>query len=260
MTEIIEAWRDWHREGASGLLKGDHALSTAPDKLCDIRGWDAFVGGDQWASKTDRVHLGLLPMPYVGSLATARVFVLLLNPGFSPLDYFGEYRVPEYRTALSDCLVQNEASDSRGFYFLTPESSWHSGFRYWHSKLLGVVEEFSHTAGMPLVEAFAFVRRHLAAIELVPYHSESFGLSDRVVRDLRSVQLAQKYVREVVLPRAARGDATVVITRKAREWGVEPGDRVIVYGSSEARAAHLSPNSRGGRAILDAMLEAARHS
>jgi len=255
MSDLVEAWQTWAQEGAAGLLPGDEALLTAGDKLCDIDSWEAWVASDEWAGNTDRIHLNLLPVPYVGSLASAQVFVLLLNPGFGPINYFGEYRVPGFRATLLDCLAQNEASDRRGFYCLDPENSWTGGFRYWHAKLLGVVADLSKITGMSLTEAFTYLRHRIAVVELVPYHSGRFGLPHRVVRQLRSAQLARDFVHETVLPKAARGDATVIITRKAKEWGVEPTDRVIVYRGSEARGAHMGPDTRGGRAILAQLLQ-----
>ena len=50
----------------------------------------------------------------------------------------------------------------------------------------------------------------------------------------------------------------MIITRKAKEWGVEPSSRVIVFGAREARGANLGPDTRGGRAILAQPLELLR--
>jgi hypothetical protein len=54
------------------------------------------------------IHTGLLPMPFVGSLSRAKVFLLMLNPGLSPTDYFGEFEQPAYRGALRNNLFQSE--------------------------------------------------------------------------------------------------------------------------------------------------------
>ena len=40
-------------------------------------------------------------MPFVGDLQSADVFLVLLNPGLGPLDYYGEEKnEPGYREAL----------------------------------------------------------------------------------------------------------------------------------------------------------------
>ena len=255
MHELIEAWRDWHASGARGVLPGDEALLNRPDLTCNHQSWDEFVASDQWVAKSKHLHLGLTPTPYVGSLETARIFVLLLNPGFGPLNYFAEYKAPSGQAMHLDCIAQNEANARRGFYLLTPESSWRGGFRYWHGKLSGVANELAQEAGMSLADAFGRIRRSLAVIELVPYHSAVFGMPRSVIDRLRSVQLAQRLVHEFVMPKVQRGDATVVATRKAKLWGVEPAERVVVYEGGETRGAHLGPTTRGGGAILRALRE-----
>ncbi len=258
MVDLVEAWRDWHAAGASGVLAGDEALLDRPDLSCDIGSWDEFVASEEWVSKSKRLHLALTPTPFVGCLDSARVFVLLLNPGFSPLNYFAEYQVPGGREMHLDCIAQNGASDRRGFHLLSPEASWRGGFRYWHGKLSKQARELAQRTDMSLVNAFDHIRQNLAVIELVPYHSATFGLPQRIMSQLRSVQLAQKYVREVIVPKAERGDAAVLVTRKAKLWGVEPSEQVVVYEGGETRGAHLGPGTRGGHVLLKALLEARR--
>ena len=52
------------------------------------------------------LHLGLLPMPFAGRLDRADIFILLLNPGFRPSDYFAEFRDEAFRKAWSDNIRQ----------------------------------------------------------------------------------------------------------------------------------------------------------
>lgn len=258
MTELIKAWRDWAAAGATGVLPGDEVLLQNPKWTCHLKSWQEFVASDEWIAGSKRLHLGLSPVPYIGSLERARIYLLLLNPGMTPLDYFGEFEAPACKEIALDCLVQNEANAERGFDRLAPEGSWRGGFRYWHGKLAKVVDEFADATSMPFVDALAFTRRQLAAIELVPYHSAAFGLPKHITQRLRSVQLAQAYVRDVVIPKAERGEATVIVTRKVQLWNIPPSERVIVYSGGESRGAHLGPKTRGGKAILSALLEAAK--
>jgi len=134
--------------------------------------------------------------------------------------------------------------------FLEPVHSWHGGSRYWTRKLGDLIRADAERRGEPYLRALARFASAVATIELVPYHSPKFELPGRVVRNLRSAELARGYVRNVLLPRAKAGDCLVVVTRQAKAWGLVPGRNVVVYGPSEARAAHLSTRSPGGRAIL----------
>ena len=257
MCDLIHAWRDWVAAGASGVLPGDEALLDRPDLTCHFSNWQEFVESHEWAAKSKRIHLGLTPTPYVGCLEHARIFILLLNPGFTPLNYFAEYQVPGQREIHLDCIAQNAANARRGFHDLQPDSSWRGGFQYWHGKLSALATQLTQSTGQSLPEAFDLIRRNLAIIELAPYHSATFGLPNSLLTQLRSVRLAQDYVRTVVAPRAINGDATIIVTRRAKLWNIEPSERVVVYKGSESRGAHLGPTTRGGAAILEALLGAA---
>ena len=70
------------------------------------------------------------------------------------------------------------------------------------------------------------------------------------MRNLHSVKLARAFVNNVVVPRVKRGKAIVIILRKEKLWNVPELKGVVKYSAAEARAAHLTPNSPGGKAIL----------
>jgi len=193
--------------------------------------------------------LGLIPQPFCGDLRHASVYVLSLNPGLGPTDYFGEYTVPAYRNTLLNNLKQ-ESFGAIPFFFLDPQYSWHGGFRWWHGKLEGVIRELAINRKVSFKEARAWLGKKLASVELLPYHSASFrdggGWLDRR-QGLRSVRLARAFVEE----RIRRGEALVVITRKVEYWDQANGPKVIKYNPQEARGAHLTPKSRGGEAIIE---------
>jgi hypothetical protein len=125
----------------------------------------------------------------------------------------------------------------------------HGGFDWWHSKLAAVIESLANAWDV----SFAAVRKRLgtmlASIELVPYHSASFKDAGGWLRNLQSVALARFFVQDVVLPRAQRGDAVAIVTRQVQAWGITPQKGVVLYNQGQARAAHLTPNSPGGKAI-----------
>jgi hypothetical protein len=97
----------------------------------------------------------------------------------------------------------------------------------------------------------------LASIELVPDHSSVFH--DRGwIRELHSVALARAFVRDCAIPRVRDGKAIAIVTRRASIWNLPEHSRVIKYSGQQARAAHLTPDSPGGSAILKLLLGHAR--
>jgi hypothetical protein len=249
MHRLLGAWRAFEPGQGRFILEGDEGLLDEPGLTWRCAGWDGFVSDPDFGVSADsRLHLDLLPMPFVGNLKTASVFLLMLNPGLAPSDYFGEYQVPEYRAALLANLRQ--AQDS-SFFFLEPRFSWHGGFDYWHGKLHGLIAALAQRTGVSYGTARALLQSRLAVLQLAPYHSPTFGLPDRVMSSLRSVELAGAFAVEELLPRAQAGDYLVIVCRKARAWQLPDHENVVLYGSTEARAAHLGPASRGGAAILE---------
>jgi hypothetical protein len=109
----------------------------------------------------------------------------------------------------------------------------------------------AQTWQVSFAEARSRLADQLAAIELFPYHSAAFRDADHWLTELPSVQLAREFVGTRVVERVDDGKAIVVVTRQTRLWGLtEIPDRVVLYSAAEARGAHLSPDSRGGKAIL----------
>lgn len=174
--------------------------------------------------------------------------VLTLNPGVGPHDYYGEYRDPVLRRALLNSYRRPDRHGS--FMWLDPRFSWHGGFAYWHGHLKSLIRTLAERWG---VERAAAQRRfaHLFAyMELCPYHSSSFSVSNKTLNHLRSVELARSFAPDVLRARAASGKCLLIVARRADPWGLRASPNVVVYRGPEARAARLTPSSRGGRRIL----------
>ncbi len=260
MTELLTAWRDWVPEAPPYVLAGDEVL-LRPDRGSRVvtvhEPWTGYVGGSEFGAAPDsRLHLGLLPIPFAGDLKAARVVILLLNPGLAPIDYFAETEVPAFRERLLANLRQDFAGLDHPFVYLDPIFSWHTGYSWWHGKLRGVIGELAQRWGTSFAQARRAIAQRIAALELVPYHSANFRVPPAVLTRLRSADLARAYVRDVLAPQAAAGQMLLVVARQDRVWQIAAGENVVVYSGAEARAAHLTPSSRGGSRILE-MLAAA---
>jgi hypothetical protein len=236
----------------------DSRMSGVRSPRVDYRSFAEFVASDEFCRRGSVLHTGLLPMPFVGSLSRAKVFLLMLNPGLSPTDYFGEFDQPAYRSALWDNLIQTREREFP-FVFLNPFFSWHDGFRYWHTKLKSVLEALSATWAVPYHDTLSRAASLIASIELLPYHSAVFDLSKRRLTSIPSVGVVQYFVQKLSV-RASRGEVTIIVGRSSAMWRLVPSRDVVVYSGAEARAAHLTltVHSRGGEAILRRLVPAFR--
>ncbi|HEV8113174.1 MAG TPA: hypothetical protein VGR31_10390 [Planctomycetota bacterium] len=253
-TSLLDAWSSWTPTTAPFILPADREI-LASDRsrraTTTLTSWEAARDAENFEEPGDRrFHLGLLPHPYCGDLRRASIFVLLLNAGHGPTNYYGEYAVPEYREALLATIRQDFTSIPRGHLYFDPRFAWHGGFRWWHGKFAGVIGELATMWSATYAEARSRFAQSLASIELIPYHSPKFHDPDRWLSRLQSVRLARDFVHNSVLPRVLGGEAIVIATRKVGLWGLPQHPGVICYDGVQARGAHMTPLSPGGSEIL----------
>ena len=250
--ELIKAWRNQKPKKDLYVLSGDVPALREPglDRFTKVfKSWkDYYSTADFDRPEQKGLHLGLIPQPYCGDLENAEIYILMLNPGLHPTDYYGELEVPAFRKAAIDNLKQT-GNKQYPFVFLNPEFSWHGGYDWWHGKLKGVIAELAKYKNISYAESRQMVSKKIASIELFPYHSKSFA-HHAWIDKLESVRLVKSYVNDYIVPKVKSGNATVIVTRQTKVWGLKNGTNSIVYSAGKARSASLSPNSDGGKAII----------
>ena len=254
MHELLKAWHDWRCDSPPFLLKGDEALgpSASHSRSVAYSSWERFTTDNEFGESGDRrFHLDLIPVPFAGDLCRAKIVILLLNPGLDAADYFGEFHVPGFRDRVLKNLQQDFRNTEYPFLYLDPALSWHSGYRWWHGKFQRIIAEISKSRNISYAKARCYLSKVLASVELVPYHSFTYGLSDARRRQLRSANLACDYVKDVLRPRSEAGELLIVVTRQGRTWGLGKSKNIVIYSGSETRASHLTPKSQGGSRILE---------
>ncbi|MBU3617380.1 hypothetical protein [Polynucleobacter sp. JS-Polo-80-F4] len=224
-------------------------------KLSPIN-YDSYLVSDNFGSHSDsRMDLSLLPIPYAGDISNSKIVILLLNPGLSYTDYYGEFLRSEYRERLINNLQQDFSQTEFPFMWLDPNLAWHGGFQWWEKKLRGVISEVARVkfAGS-YYEALKHTSKNISQIELIPYHSINFK-SSGIVNRLASAQEALNFVKNVLEPQTISGEKSIIVTRKAREWGVAESGNICVYDRNQARGASLGLDLKGGQLILSRLLE-----
>jgi hypothetical protein len=156
-----------------------------------------------------------------------------------------------FRKRLEDNLQQSFKGVEFPFLWLDPQFCFHSGFVWWEKKLRDVTTAIAERKFKGrYLDALRYLSGKLACLELVPYHSSSFR-AHALIKQLPSVKIAQKFVRESLAPDANADRRTLIVTRQARAWGL-PTDtnNLEIYEGGHTRGASLSTKSKGGKAIL----------
>ena len=253
---FLTEWAAWQPNTVPYVFPGDEVLLSprARQAIVTHSSPKKYIASECFNTPDDtKLHLGLHPMPILGDLARAKVVFLLLNPGLRPGDYFAESDHQDYWTALRRSTQQKLKGVEYPFLFLDPSFSWHSGFLWWTRKLAPIIREVLAKRRASPQDALRTLSQSVANIELYPYHSRRFCLPAHVRRQLRSVELARSFVTEVLLPKARSGKVLLVVMRRKRDWGLSTRKRrgVLSFNVSEARGAHLSTNTKIGRAVLE---------
>lgn len=183
----------------------------------------AVIAFNQKAVDRVRLHLELLPEPYVGSL-TAPVIVLTLNPGYNAADRAVHQRA-SFRALVRACHLQQPAPYPN--YYLNPSVTG-GGAAWWARITAPLIREFG-------VEV---VSRNVTSLEYVPYHSERFAHA--------TLRLpSQSYTLSVVSVAMARG-AVIFIARGRKLWeAAVPGLSTYhhAYATRSAQNVTISPKN-----------------
>lgn len=248
--DLISGWQSCDLTSPPYLFPEDVSHIASGDSKV-FQSFDEYVASKEFGLSSDTsLHVGLLPIPFVGNLEKASIFVLMLNPGLSAGDYFAEYHNSEFRNAHIRNLRQENENDEYPFIFLSPQFAWHPGFGYWHKKFDDVIEKLVKQSKITYQEAMNTLAKSLVCLELLPYHSKAFG-SGSLLKNLPSVNAMLNFVHEVLIPKAKDGKVIIIATRSVKNWRLPKHKNIITYEGGETRSAHLSLTSRGGMAIAN---------
>lgn len=227
-----------------------HAAELLTEPPANFR---QFLASKRFGDFSDhRFHFLLLPIPYLGDLNRADIFVLQLNPGFNLNNYYAEWNVPAFRRRVERNVRQELDGVEFPFYSLDPDLCWYTGYQWWEGKRRDIAATIANRKYKGrYFDALRELSQRIAVIELVPYHSIAFK-EHRLVRRLPSTARARDLVQSNLLKRAASGQVLVIAMRKVAAWGLaaikHPG--VVRYAAAQSRSASLRSTFLGGRAIL----------
>lgn len=246
---LLEAWKKLNTEKSPYILEGDKEINDHQQYYKD---YETFIKNlDSGFSNPIKFHTGLLPVPFSGNILKAKIFILALNPGFSIRDYYEESYDKKIIKRRRQRLHNINSEKEFPWLSLNPQFAWTGGFDYWTKKFAPILKELMAIRSINYIDCLKLLSKNIAVIELVPYHSKSFGLSKTKMNKLRSVELMKAFVIEDLVERAKRNKAIIIVTRKANYWKLKSSENIIIYDKNEARSASFGLNSKGGKAILN---------
>lgn len=211
-----------------------------------------------WKDK-NILHTDLIPMPYLGNLSKAKIFFLMLNPGFSFIDYYSEENSKAYRDTLVKNLNQDFSNTNFPFPFLNPEFLWTGGGQYWFKKLksyIQYVKNKNEFKDKTYSDASMFLSEKIAILEIFPYHSISFSNHKLLQKEneIKSVEQMKMFVEKTIIPKVLRNEACIICMRQSKVWDLQDHFNIVKFSGVEARAAHISNNSHADKIIKNFLI------
>ena len=259
LSEWSRASEQWNTGASPYFLEADARFleNYKPGKYNSKDEARSALGCWEKEKKSKRLHLELLPIPFMGDLLNASIYVLTTNPGFDPNDHL-EFENPTFRQALLANLKQERLDGFQRFPYLDLQFSWHPGFNYWDKEAgLGkTISTIARERGISEAEARTYLCDRLSVIEIFPYHSANGLALNNSKPDSwpPSVGLAGEFVKDTVAQRVKDKRAIVLLMRRFEIWGKYLPDGLKeehgVIRSKSPRNVALSPTSHCGRAML----------
>lgn len=175
------------------------------------------------------LHLSLSPVPYVGNLEKADIFLAMTNPTVGGQDY-EDNKKPAFRRMLRTNLDQDNVESCFAL-----DAAWRSWSDYYRRLFGRFVRDYARTSGrfkdipQPQQQVWSELGARTASLELVPYHSKTATdlTQTKLYKTLPSALAAQSALREI----ADRSEEKALIIcrwKKGPErWGINQARCVV---------------------------------
>ena len=227
---LVKFWRKYIDKGWKDIHPDDHLPEDF--SVANITGISEYVESRYFLDKGTTIYSRLLPAPYCGDLMNAKVYFLLLNPGFAPIDLYLEEKDQACIETLKKNLAQEETEDP--FMPLNPSFCWTSGATWWFKKLKPVFELY-RKGGKNNFYACKDMSKKIAALELFPYHSASFHQSKKL-GEIESVKLIKAFAKGLSKDKSK----LLIVMRQIDEWKLEEAENAMVFPPKYAQSGSLN--------------------
>lgn len=206
-------------------------------------------------SSVSGLHLNAEPYPFLGDVAGADIWFLMLNSNVGDAD-----AVDEVQPLMAELIRKNLSQDWQGadypFFSLNPALQHTGTCRYYNARCAfgQLIEAFADRAGVSLNEARREVAKRVAVVQYFPYRSKGTYPGDAKLEHTPSTRLAVAAVKE-----AAQLGKLIIAPRSAPKWGFPYGvntGNIVTHRADQARITSVKPSAYGGRMPAgDAALE-----
>jgi hypothetical protein len=223
ISRLIEFW-------AEKSITDPEGFKIHPKDKKVLSSW--LENGNRTAIAADEgrpgaLHLSLSPVPYVGNLRTADIFLAMTNPTVGEPDYV-DNKKPAFRRMLQANLDQNNVVSCFAL-----DATWPSWSNYYRRFFGRFVSDYARISEISEQEVWSELGSRLAILELVPYYSKTATdlTQTKLYKTLPSALFAQSALQEIAANRP-EGKALIICRWKKgpERWGITDEARCVVAG------------------------------
>jgi hypothetical protein len=252
MNKLLDFWSQFRINENSDLIHEEDSRILDKESFKYIRNFEDYVSNvDNLFSTKTVIHSGLVPVPYTGDIEKARVYLLLLNPGFNHNDYYSESN-GIYRNILIKNIYQDLDKDYP-FLYLNPRFCHTSGGNYWLKKFGSIIDYLYSQKKWSYATCIKLISQKVCTLELFPYHSRNFGLSQKIINQCPSVLKIKEFLKDKY---SKNSDLLVACLRNPESWGLLDNYKNIhILLPEQRQSASIKIERQIGRSIFDKIIE-----
>ncbi len=238
------------------IFSDDRAYIDANDKI-------DFQGSITCKAEETKLRTYLRPQVVAGDLTNGKIFLCVLNPGFSAQDDCDEQ-------IIKDALLSQLSQTKPSMFWLEKKYKNTGGGRWWRKKfgqkdphrslvkaiVNGYAAEGESKKSIIVSEEdiFLMLSKLVVDLELIPYHSKR---RPRNINNLHSVETIRNYVHNDLIPNAKSNNQIVCFLRAINDWRVTSDERNmenVFLNETEGkgnRCITFNVKMSLGKAILD---------
>ena len=184
----------------------------------------------------NKIFINLLPIPFLGDVVNAKVYILMGNPGFHSSAYIDEVENEDYVKLIKKNLLLS--SDS--FICLKDEAKETGGYKYWSQKgrIPKISQALDNINNKSSAENYKFVRDSVCIVESIAYHS--CAKPNNELYKLPSSKLTKRLVNEYIQNRVYEKKAMCFVWRSASFWKMKEHLNILIRNPKEARLSNFT--------------------
>lgn len=259
MSSIIEYWRQLEiNNNGQELIHPEDSQILENINRVNLDFANYIENCDNLFGDNFQLHTGLVPVPYSGDVKNARIYLLMINPGFHHNDYYSENHCQNYREALIHSLRQENMNTDFPFHYLNPEFCHTSGGGYWFKKFNDIIIKLTNNvANYTYEDSIRLISKNICTLELFPYHSINFGLSNQIINNCSSVHRIRGLVNQLL---NGQRDILIECLRQPENWnlnGVNDNRLHILPSRLRQSASFKTTTGELGKRIYNKLIQIA---